>query len=174
MPRKKNNIQDEESTEKKTSKKKKTSSDDDSGFEEFPLVDDDFVEEDILGEIDEEDEEQEVMSHVKEYEKDHKAKLVNVYQKIGKPKIKTLDELKDEKSLKEEYKNFIILLDNHNIIVHFKNDYPLKEKYRFITDEVFNQDVEDLKKTNIHINFVYEDFHPEKDFDVDDDDEDFY
>lgn len=173
MPRKKNNIQDEENTGKDISKKKKTSADDDSDLVEFPLADDDFVEEDILGEIDEEDEEQEVMSHVKEYEKDHKAKLVNVYNKIGKPKIKSLDQFKDEESLKDEYKKFIILLDDHNIIVHFKNDYPLKEKYRFITDEVFKQDVEDLKKTNIHINFVYEDFHPEKDFDEDEDEEFF-
>lgn len=173
MSRKKNNNQEEENTEKKISNKKVKSTDEDSSLEEFPLVDDDFVEDDILGEIDEEDEEQEVMSHVKEYEKDHKAKLVNVYNKIGKPKFKLPDEFKDEDSLKDEYKKFIILLDDHNIIVHFKNDYPIKEKYRFITDEVFNQDVEDLKKTNIHINFVYEDFHPEKDMD-DDDDEDFY
>lgn len=64
-------------------------------------------------------------------------------------------------------------MDKHNIVVHFKNEYPVSEKYRFIIDEVFNQDVEDTQNTKIHINFVYEDFHPEMDFDGEDDDE-FY
>ena len=91
--------------------------------------------------------------------------------KIGSPKFKPADSITDSLELEEQYKNFLVLLDENNIIVHFKNDYTAKEKYRFVTEEVFKQDIEDFKKSKIHINFIYEDFHPEMD---EDDDEDFY
>jgi hypothetical protein len=131
--------------------------------EEFKMYDDDdYVEEDEgIEEIDEEDEEEEFLNHIKEYDKQHKSnKMVNVYEKLGKPKYKKLNEV-NEADLKDEYKNLVCLLDQHNIIVHFQNDYSYREKYRFITEEIFKQDVEDFKKSNIHVNFIYEDFHPE-------------
>ncbi|KXK06214.1 MAG: hypothetical protein UZ04_CHB001000216 [Chlorobi bacterium OLB4] len=172
MPRKKK-YKVEETVSRKKSARKNITSDEDFDLTNFSLANDNYIEEDLIGEIDEEDEEQEVMSHIREYEKEHKSKLVNIYKKIGKPKFKAVANFKDDKALKAEYEKFIILLDKHNIVVHFKNEYPVSEKYRFIIDEVFNQDVEDTQNTKIHINFVYEDFHPEMDFDGEDDDE-FY
>ena len=135
------------------------------------VEDEDFEEDEVLGEIDEEDEEKEVLKHLKDYGKTKEIKIVSVFEKIGSPKCPDVNDIKPDEA-KEEYDKLIAMLDEHNIIVHFKNDYSAKEKYRFVTEEVFKQDIEDFKKSKVHINFIYEDFHPE--MDDDDDDEDFY
>ena len=62
------------------------------------------------------------------------------------------------------------ILGNYNIIVHSHGEYDIKEKYRFITEEIFKEFVEDdSKKQTI---FVYEDYHPE--MEEDDDDEEIF
>lgn len=166
--------ENKKNSEPKTKKSREEDEElDDDLSEEFKLYDDDdYVEEDEgIEEVDEEEEEEEFLNHIKEYDKQHKSnKVVNVYEKLGKPKFKKLNEI-NEADLKDEYKNMVCLLDQHNIIVHFQNEYPFKEKYRFITEEIFKQDVEDFKKSNIHVNFIYEDFHPEMLMSDEEDDE---
>ena len=181
MARKKSpNTEEEKNTgaEKKSSPKKLTETDPELSelVEDFNILgdEDELAEDDDFGEeIDEEDEEKEVLKHLKDYDKKHRElKIISVYDKIGSPKFKPCDKIKDPSEIEEQYKKFLGLLDEHNIIVHFKNDYTAKEKYRFVTEEVFKQDVEDFNKSKIHINFIYEDFHPE--MDEDEDDEDYY
>ncbi len=137
-----------------------------SGIDEMlkGVNDDDFIVEDDLGVPEEIEEDGEFIKQVKEFEKHHKkAKLIKVYKAIGEPDYKKLPLSMDV--LKEEYSRLIGLLDNKKIFVHFRNEYPKEERYRFIIEEVFNQDVENEKTT-----FVYEDFHPEF-FDNEDDEE---
>ena len=128
-----------------------------------------MLEEEMLGELDEEDDD-EFINKVEEFKKGHsKAKMITVYKKIGKPKYTELKKL-DPKNLKDELRRLIVALDNYNIIVHSHGEYDDKEKYRFITEEIFREFVEDDKKK--HITFVYEDYHPE--MDDDDDDEEIF
>ena len=128
-----------------------------------------MLEEEMLGELDEEDDE-EFIHNVEEFKKGHaKAKMISVYKKIGKPKFAELNKV-DPKKLKDELRRLIVTLDEHNIIVHSHGEYEDKEKYRFITEEVFKEFIEDDKKN--HFTFVYEDYHPEME-DDDDDDENF-
>jgi len=102
----------------------------------------------------------EFINDIKRFEMEHlNSKLENVYRLIGKPKLKKASK-SDNKLLKEEYAKLISLLDEKRIVVHFQNDYSIEEKYRFITEEIFPQYVEDVSNTNLHINFIYEDFHP--------------
>ena len=129
--------------------------------EEFKfLVDDYKKEDDFPGDviIEEVEDDSEFVSKVKEFEKQHKnSKLINVYNLIGKPNLAKIK--KDNmKLLKQEYERIIILLDKYSIVIHFQNEYPLQEKYRFITEEIFNQAIE---KGENHTSFIYEDFHPE-------------
>ena len=128
-----------------------------------------MLEEEMLGELDEEDDD-EFLNKVEEFKKGHtKVKMISVYKKIGKPKFTELKKL-DPKILKDELRRLIVALDNYNIIVHSHGEYDDKEKYRFITEEIFKEFVEDDKKK--HITFVYEDYHPE--MDDDDDDEEIF
>jgi len=142
--------------------------------EELPLIDDVFpVEEDLPGEAipEEVEDNKEFITQVKEFEEQHKnIKLVNVYKLIGKPRfVKT--KISRIKNLKDVYNDLILRLDKQNIIVHFRKEYPLEEKYRFITEEIFRQDVEKPSGNHFHANFIYEDFHPETILDDDTDDE---
>lgn len=136
----------------------------DNEFNDYEL--DDYVD-DEFDNFEEVEDDSEFLNEVRQFEKQHQgAKIVNVYKLIGKPSFKKFTEL-DKDAVKTEYKKFLSLLDTRNIIVHFKNDYPVKEKYRFITEEIFSQDAEDVTGTNLHVNFIYEDFHPEMDEDED-------
>jgi len=143
----------------------------DLGLTKDSIMDEDEIEEDDFIESLEDEDNPEFMSEVKKFEQEHKnAKLLDVYRKIGSPKFKKISDIKKDK-LDEEYKKLVLLLDEHNIIVHFHNDYPNTEKYRFITEEIFKEAVEEDKKNkNAHISFIYEDFHPE----ADDDEEEGY
>lgn len=166
------NKKKETKASKKEENKKKKGKSEDSDEESFNLIDDDYEEDTFVEEVDEDEEEEEFKHFVEEHDKEYKdAKVVKVFDKIGKPKFKKTNELDSEK-LKDEYKKLICLLDDKNIIIHFQNDYPVSEKYRFITEEVFNQDMEDLKKGNNHVKFIYEDFHPEM-IEEDEDEETF-
>ncbi len=120
------------------------------------------------GESDVEDDD-EFIQEVEKFKKEHsKSKIVNIYDKIGRPEISDCSKLNPQQ-VREELRKMIVLLDEHNIIVHFHNDYPDKEKYRFITAEIFKEVVE--KGSKNHISFIYEDYHPEMD---EDDEEESY
>ena len=155
--------------EKNTGKKEKDSLKEELGFTGDSIMDEDeIIEDDFIESVDDEDN-PEFINEVKKFENEHKnAKVVSVLQKIGSPKFRKAADIKKE-NLADEYKKLMLLLDEHNIIVHFHNDYAVNEKYRFITEEIFKEAIEEDKKNkNAHISFIYEDFHPE----VDDDDED--
>lgn len=127
----------------------------------------DKLEEEESEVIEEVEDNPEFIKKVKEFEKKHnKSKLINVFNYIGEPDFKPLNKL-GKNSLKKEYNKIITLLDKYKIIVHFNNDYPLDKKYIFITEEIFRQDIEDYQYKNNHINFIYEDFHPEVEEDID-------
>ncbi len=91
-----------------------------------------------------------------------KLELVKIKNHIGNPEIKDVNKL-SKKLLKKELDKLYDLLGRNNIFVHFKNEYDLKEKYRFITEEVLEQKIEKLSNIDVSVKFIYEDFHPEKD-----------
>ncbi|MBK7252667.1 MAG: hypothetical protein IPI04_01810 [Ignavibacteria bacterium] len=150
------------------SKKKKP--EEDSEFDEYVLPEDGSANEEFTGEknpgnLNEDDDE--FILQVEEFEKNHaKGKIINIFNRIGKPKFIEYGKL-DKTAIKDELKRLILLLDKYNIIVHFHNDYPEREKYRFITEEIFREFAEYDKKNN-HITFLYEDYHPEMADDEDD------
>jgi len=86
-------------------------------------------------------------------------RLKSVFELIGKPKNYSLQKLNSGIN-KNLYVKLLSLLEKYNVMVHFKLEYNLDEKYRFIVEEVFVQGVEDENKKTVKA-FVYEDFHPE-------------
>lgn len=93
-----------------------------------------------------------------------KANLVSVYELIGKPEKYSKDGNIDRK----RYLELLTLIEKHNVLVHFNNEYTIKEKYEFITNEVFAQFVENDKGKSSKV-FVYEDYHPDKYTEIEDD-----
>lgn len=161
-------IQNKIVKESKTRKKEVADDEEDERIPKDEKEIEEMLEEEMLGELDEEDDE-EFINQVEEFKKEHsKGKMISVYEKIGKPKFAELRKV-DPNKLKEELRRLIVALDRHNIIVHSHGEYDDREKYRFITEEIFKEVVEDKKQ---HITFVYEDYHPE--MDEDDEDEENY
>lgn len=141
--------------DKKNIKRKKRNSDD------LNLIEDDFLNTDEASDetlvIEEVEDNNDFLTQVKEFEQQHKnSKLINVFQLIGSPNLQRFNKINGT-VIKDEYEKLVLLLDKYDIIVHFQSDYSFDEKYRFITEEIFKQDVE----KNKHISFIYEDFHPE-------------
>ncbi|MBN1634646.1 MAG: hypothetical protein JW917_10815 [Ignavibacteria bacterium] len=105
------------------------------------------------------------INQIEQFEKKHRnSKLIKIYDLIGKPGIKKPDNLSNE-DIKNELVKLFGLLDSRKVLVHFKNEYSLIKKYNFIINEILNQVVEDISDTQLHINFIYEDFHPDADLD---------
>lgn len=98
-----------------------------------------------------------------------KSKLKSVFELIGKPKQYNLVKLNSgiDKSL---YVELLSLLEKYNVMVHFKQEYNLDEKYRFIVEEVFLQGVDEDNRKAVKA-FVYEDYHPEIISPLDEDEE---
>lgn len=139
----------------KMSKKKKQNKDIETEPDNFFEVNPEEEDEDIY--------ESEFFNSIKQFDKKNKKlKLIKVYELIGSPRLLSVKQIK-RNALKNEYDKLIELLTLNNIFVHFKNDYSLSEKYSFIVEEIMEQEVENVKDTNLHINFIYEDFHPDLD-----------
>jgi hypothetical protein len=139
----------------KMSKKKKQNKDIETEPDNFFEVNPEEEDEDIY--------ESEFFNSIKQFDKKNKKlKLIKVYELIGSPRLLSVKQI-IRNALKNEYDKLIELLTLNNIFVHFKNDYSLSEKYSFIVEEIMEQEVENVKDTNLHINFIYEDFHPDLD-----------
>ena len=83
--------------------------------------------------------------------------------KISEKDVSDMKEFKTKKAIKS-------LLEKYNVMVHFKLEYSLVEKYRFIVEEVFLQGVDEENKKAVKA-FVYEDYHPEIISPLDEDEE---
>ncbi|MEO6695938.1 MAG: hypothetical protein ABIY50_01555 [Ignavibacteria bacterium] len=150
---------------KSTKKRKEDDSEDGSCLKDEHEIEE-MLEEEMHGELDAEDDE-EFIHNVEEFKKEHsKTKMVTIFNMIKKPEFPDVKKI-DPKSVKDELQKLILHLDKFNIIVHFHNECPDTEKYRFITEEVFKEAVEE-DKNHHHVTFLYEDYHPE----MDDEDED--
>lgn len=106
---------------------------------------------------------EEILEKIKNIKKTKgKIEFVKIKNLIGNPELKSVNKITD-RNLKKELNKLYELLGKNNIFIYFKNEYDLREKYRFITEEVLEQKIEKLPNVNMSIKFIYEDFHPEKD-----------
>ena len=97
------------------------------------------------------------------YEFEHKFReprpLVTVYEKLGKPFFRKADSI-PEQYMASELKKMKQLLSNSQLELDVLGDYSDRHIYKFITEEFFYHQIDDLDiKGYIH-HFCYEDFHP--------------
>ena len=60
-----------------------------------------------------------------------------------------------------ELRRLIRHLNANAIAVHFDRTVPPEEAYRFIVEELFNFEIDDVRIEGMTHNFVYRDFHPD-------------
>jgi len=110
--------------------------------------------------------ENEWLNYLYDFEKMYKEnKQVKVYDFIGKPEYKKAETLSDSEISNELDRIFELLMSN-NIAVDFHCEYNDKLIYNFITEELFEELVDDMRIEGMRQCFIYEEFHPNHDYDI--------
>ncbi len=87
------------------------------------------------------------------------AETVSVYELVGSPDFTKYDVLPD-RQLPEELERIEQIMAQHSVIVTYGGEYSPRDKYFFITEELFPEKVLYMKMPDMILHFVYEDFHP--------------
>ena len=87
------------------------------------------------------------------------AKRAKIFEILGRPDFKLVDNLDDE-AIISELARLTDLLAANNFAIDFSGDYPDRIKYAFITEELFDKEADDLKVPGLTTHFDYEEFHP--------------
>jgi len=94
-----------------------------------------------------------------------KAKEITVYECIGMPAYRKIEELTHEE-VKEELKRVMELLHSKNIILDVKGQYELSVIYKFIIEELFQEKIREVNFQGYLHSFIYEEFHPNHDIEI--------
>jgi hypothetical protein len=110
--------------------------------------------------------ETEWLDYITEFERQFEnAKPISVREQIGNPTIKPLVNIPDSE-LTTELNNLLELLYQNNIVVDFLHQPEDRERYRFITEELFNEITDDIRIPGLFCHFIYEEFYPDDEDDM--------
>ncbi|HLO13496.1 MAG TPA: hypothetical protein VK206_01615 [Anaerolineales bacterium] len=93
------------------------------------------------------------------------APRITVRQRIGNPKIRSVDEVPTS-DLEEELNRLIELLYANNIVIDFIHDIDERQAYIFIVEELLDETMDDIRIPDMYSHFIYEDFHPNDEDDI--------
>ncbi len=93
------------------------------------------------------------------------AKRINVYDYLGRPSFKPCDGLTLEQ-MREERKRLEVIMENNNINFSCLCEYDEALIYRFITEELFHHEMDDMRIPGMTLHLTYEEFHPNHDYDL--------
>ncbi|MFZ1322171.1 MAG: hypothetical protein WAT71_11505 [Ignavibacteria bacterium] len=93
------------------------------------------------------------------------AKKMKVFELLGKPEYKTINEISD-REIRKELERLLKIIKNSRVIVDFYCKYDDIAVYRFITEELFEEEVEDFQIEGMKFRFQFEEFHPNHDYEI--------
>lgn len=110
--------------------------------------------------------ESEWLKSVDEFEQQFKKqKTIPVWQYIGKPEYRKVSEIEPE-NISTELQRIIEIMDENNVDLETLCEVEEEEIYRFITDELFNHEMDDMRIEGMRSVFTYEEFHPNAEYDI--------
>ncbi len=92
-------------------------------------------------------------------------KSILVYDMAGRPAWKPVAEIPDEE-ISAELNRLMSVLHENAISVDTICDVEERELYRFITEELFNHETDDIQIPGMTHGFIYEEFHPNHEYDI--------
>lgn len=95
------------------------------------------------------------------------AKQLTVFEKLGKPGFRKVNRIPDSE-LKKELDSVRDKLEKKGIVIDSIHKVDDREMYRFITEELFQHETDDMSLSNWITHFTYEEFHPNHEYDVKD------
>jgi len=106
------------------------------------------------------------LDHVQQFEDAYgKSKRILIYDFLGNPAYKPVVEI-PECDIKSELKGIINLLNEKGIGLDTICKVDDRELYRFITEELFIEETDDMMIEGMMCNFIYEEFHPNHEHDI--------
>ncbi|MGM0609071.1 MAG: hypothetical protein ACQESP_11735 [Candidatus Muiribacteriota bacterium] len=93
------------------------------------------------------------------------SKTIKLWQYIGEPTFKKFHDLKPEE-ISIELQRLMDIMNDHNICLDTLCDVDKKELYRFITEELFVYEMNNVRIEGMNTCFIYEDFHPNAEYDI--------
>ena len=106
------------------------------------------------------------LDYIQQFEDEFaKRKTILVYELAGKPECRPVEDIPDEE-IKEELKGVMKILHGSAITITTICEVPDRELYRFITEELFKVETNDIRIPGMSHGFIYEEFHPNHKHDV--------
>lgn len=106
------------------------------------------------------------LNNIMAFENAHKsAKTTQLYDFLGRPSYRKVEELTDAE-ITEEFERITSLMNEHQIYVCTLCNESDNELYRFITEELFFEEMDDVQIPGMNTNFTYEEFHPNHEYDI--------
>lgn len=93
------------------------------------------------------------------------AKRIRIYDYIGRPSFKKWNTLTPEQT-REELQRIQCLMEAHTVQLDCICEYDDAIIYRFITEELFKHEMDDMRIPGMTSHFTYEEFHPNHDYDL--------
>ncbi len=106
--------------------------------------------------------ENEFLNYIEQFEQiNEQTPRISLYELIGKPAFRKVDELDDEE-LNGAMDELMTLLHTHQIDVCSIHGVEEREMYRFLTEDLFNYEMVVMKKMKgMMTQFTYEEFYPD-------------
>ncbi|MEP6750275.1 MAG: hypothetical protein ABJB86_21230 [Bacteroidota bacterium] len=96
-----------------------------------------------------------------------KIKMVKIADLLGNPVVEKAAKLNDD-AIIEAYNDLAELLAQKNIVVEFTKPRDERFKYRFITEELFEHETDDMQVAGMTKYFNYEEFNPDHEAEITD------
>ena len=110
----------------------------------------------------------EFMDYAEEFDRAFKnRKIISVYNKLGRPEFIEACYLNDEE-IALELKRIEAVLEEHNMVLDVICEYENIDRllYTFITEELFFEEMDDMKVKGMITHFIYEEFHQNHTYDI--------
>ncbi|MCB0084278.1 MAG: hypothetical protein KDE47_25235 [Caldilineaceae bacterium] len=110
--------------------------------------------------------EAEWLDYIEEFERQFEgAERISVREYLGNPTVVPLAVIPLD-NLEEELDQLLEFMYLHGVAVHFLCEVTDTEAYRFIVDELFEEQVDDVRIPGMMTNFIYEEFYPNDEYDA--------
>jgi len=114
------------------------------------------------------------LKYIYEFEKSYAdSKQVKIYDYLGRPDFKPIDTLK-KAEITTELNKVLEIMEKNFIQLDTVCEYDDNIIYKFITEELFLEEIDDIKVEDLISCYSYEKFHPNHEYDLNFQTEDFF
>jgi hypothetical protein len=106
------------------------------------------------------------LRHLYNFEQEYKeAKSIKVYDYLGRPDFRKVEKL-NPREIEMELDRILSLMEEKKLALDYSGDYEKPVLYKFVTEELFEHEIEDVSLDGMVSHFIYEEFHPNHEQDL--------